>query len=127
MAKIHGMRQAVLGVAALALGACAFETTSEKREYGQSDSAQSDSGHEACVPTGSCDVYTCGTVPDGCGGQLRCGNPYVRSTDQDYPHCPSQYPYYWGCVTYGPGGPAPYNSCVRSPEIATGWCCTQSA
>ncbi len=130
MAKIQRKVQGFLAIAAaLAAGGCVLETTSEKREFGQADSAK-----ESCTPTGSCGDYTCGTVPDGCGGEVSCGPTYLRDPENDYPFkdaygagCAPETPYNWRCGAAGIGGPSPRNTCIRWSPYSSTWCCAQGS
>ncbi len=126
MAKIQRKVREFLAIAAaLATGGCSLETTSERREFG-------DSAQEQCVPLGpeACGEYNCGVVPDGCGGEVRCGPDYWRGTDDDFPtsthFCWSDYPFFWTCAR-NPGGPAPRSTCQQSPSSPADWCCQEGS
>jgi hypothetical protein len=83
---------------------------------------------DACSPRGAdaCGTLNCGSVPDGCGGLVRCGPDYWRGEGNDYPGepwwCTPQYPFFWTCARV-PGGPAPGKYCAPSPASPSDWCC----
>ncbi len=136
MAKIQRKVREFLAIAAaLATGGCSLETTSEKREFGESDSASKEQDSTAdCVSMAVCGEYTCGLVPDGCGGEISCGDPYGRDPIRDYPYgwtgagCTVDHPYNWRCGAPAPGGPAPRDDCILfAAGSSSTWCCTESS
>ncbi len=117
-----GKVRATAIVVATALFASTCSSTSEKRDFGGSDSAV-----DACVPipaNWACVNYTCGWVKDGCGGKVQCGDPYTVNTSSSNPCASSTKPNYWTCTSYKAA--APYEDC--SPMVyVNGWCCPESS